>query len=216
LKPNSKSVIQELNQTGHGTVMITGDAILTAVEVARQVAIIPTLSSQMTVYRIQSCPPKSGPKTTDFEFECVDITGISNDRLPLERSELPKLVDLKRQGLARFSIEGDVLLKLARHSTKTTTPQDNNMNNDNETALLLHPSTQEFLAPHQKEAVVAAYNHGRYRTLMVGDGTNYVGALKRAHIGISIISAPEVEAKQRNASDALTKIKKKKKKNKGV
>lgn len=45
LKPDSKSVISELKKSGHAVVMITGDAILTAAEVARQVGIIRRPSS---------------------------------------------------------------------------------------------------------------------------------------------------------------------------
>ena len=40
LKPDSKRIITELRASGHDTVMITGDAVLTAAEVARQVGII--------------------------------------------------------------------------------------------------------------------------------------------------------------------------------
>ena len=43
---------------------------------------------------------------------------------------------------------------------------------------------------------------------------NDVGALRRAHVGISIISNPEVEAKQRNVSKAMSQMKADKKKDK--
>ncbi|KAH9131452.1 hypothetical protein LEN26_007694 [Aphanomyces euteiches] len=46
-------------------------------------------------------------------------------------------------------------------------------------------------SPAQKEAIVDAMNQYGLITAMCGDGTNDVGALKRAHVGISIINNPE-------------------------
>jgi len=59
-------------------------------------------------------------------------------------------------------------------------------------------------------ALVTALNGtGRY-TLMCGDGTNDVGALKQSHIVISLISVPEIEAKQHSATEVVLSLRRKK------
>jgi len=65
------------------------------------------------------------------------------------------------------------------------------------------------VSPQQKEQVIAAFNKTSH-TMMVGDGTNDVGALKHAHVGVSLLTAPVVppilsaaEARERQLKQRL-------------
>jgi cation-transporting ATPase 13A1 len=217
LKPDSKAVISELRKSRHFVVMITGDALLTAAEVARQVGIIRKTAGGKRMYQIRR-KNRAEKRTTDDvlkEFECVSVLSSSKaaPALELSKSNLPCLTAMERRGEASFCMSGDVLTSIATssapHGRHGTSVMD-------EKQQLMHPKTLSVLeslvplisvyarhSPHQKEAVLAAYNRGGYITCMCGDGTNDVGALKRASVGISIVSAPEVESRQRNATENL-------------
>jgi manganese-transporting P-type ATPase len=243
LKPDSKSVISELKKGGLGVVMITGDAILTAAEVARQVGIIRrSKMKNHSVFEIVKRKEKSGEdekasRDPLLYFDCVPLgqrNSTSNGSavtasLELSRNNLGNLLRMSQENEAAFCISGDVLVDVATNALHLyqLPAGKNSFFRLDEKAILMSAPAQNVLqslvplisvfarhAPHQKEAVVAALNHGGHQTLMCGDGTNDVGALKRAHVGISIISAPVVEKKQREATATIVRIKADEKKGK--
>jgi len=234
IKTDSSSVISELWNSGNKVVMITGDAILTAAEVARQVGIIrKTQKSYPTTLQLKHIPAnKNAAANINFrdQFQFLPLSNKANvgedENLTLATPNMTRLKHMVEAKEIALCVSGDTLQKLV-----VTIVQQSHGKNElsgkvsDEKQLLLHPATQDILKqivplcavfarcnPRQKEAIVAALNLGGFTTLMCGDGTNDVGALRRAHVGISIISAPEVEAKQRSATKALSQIKAEQKK----
>jgi len=236
LKPDSRRVIKELRSSGHEVVMITGDAVLTAAEVARQVGIIDKKGKSETyelreIKANESIESHSSPK-----FAFVPICKIDEREINTENCIAYSIANLKvvkemlsASNISAICVTGEVLTKIAMETVRQKVLKDGGREDifiDAKTVLLHHdaqatlqklvPLISVFArhAPRQKEAVIAAFNRaGRY-TLMCGDGTNDVGALKMSHVGISIISVPGLEAKQREAISGLENCKKDKKKKK--
>ncbi|XP_063472241.1 endoplasmic reticulum transmembrane helix translocase isoform X4 [Symphalangus syndactylus] len=168
-------------ELGHLThqqvVMITGDNPLTACHVAQELHFIEKAHTLILQ------PPSE--KGRQCEWRSIDGSIV----LPLARGS-PKALALEYA----LCLTGDGLAHL-----QATDPQQ-----------LLHliPHVQVFarVAPKQKEFVITSLKELGYVTLMCGDGTNDVGALKHADVGVALLAnAPErVVERRRRPRDSPT------------
>uniref|UniRef100_A0A182JTQ6 Cation-transporting ATPase n=1 Tax=Anopheles christyi TaxID=43041 RepID=A0A182JTQ6_9DIPT len=165
LKPDSKYAIKEIIQASHKVMMITGDNPLTACHVAKELRF-----SRRTIVILT--PPdelNGGTAGADGDWHWESIN--RELRLPVDSrtvKELYKEYDfcITGEGLQYLDRERHVYLQ----------------------QLIPYATVFARFAPKQKEYVITTLKKLGYYTLMCGDGTNDVGALKHAHVGVSLLS----------------------------
>ncbi|XP_006608970.1 manganese-transporting ATPase 13A1 [Apis dorsata] len=160
LKPDSKAVIKEIVNASHSVVMITGDNPLTACHVSRELHFT---KKSITLILTSN--------NGEWIWESVD----RKINLPLEIKNVSRNNEIWREYALCVTGEGLTYLK------------------DNERELLrkLLPHIVIFARcePKQKEFIIVSLQNLGYTTLMCGDGTNDVGALKHAQVGVAILSS---------------------------
>eukprot|EP00245_Coleochaete_scutata_P016087 TRINITY_DN7386_c1_g1_i5.p1 TRINITY_DN7386_c1_g1~~TRINITY_DN7386_c1_g1_i5.p1 ORF type:complete len:476 (+),score=87.32 TRINITY_DN7386_c1_g1_i5:647-2074(+) len=160
--------------------MITGDQALTACHVASQVCI----TSRPSL--ILSLP---GTESTTGAFEWVS---------PDEAIRLPfRVCDVEN-----IAAEFDLCLPGAGLSMLMRTKALEK--------LLPYVQVYAQVSPEQKEAILIGLKASGRITLMCGDGTNDVGALKQAHVGVALLNVASGgndarKAARRKTSPKLTK-----------
>jgi cation-transporting ATPase 13A1 len=160
LKDDAKKAIRMLNESSHRTIMITGDNPLTAVHVAREVEIV-----DREVLILDA--PENDPTGEKLHWRSIDdkIDIHVDPTKPLD-SEILKTKDLCVTGYA-----------LAKFKAQPGWTQ-----------ILRHAWVYARVSPKQKEDILLGLKDMGYTTLMCGDGTNDVGALKQAHIGVALLN----------------------------
>eukprot|EP00937_MAST-01D_sp_MAST-1D-sp2_P001805 g1805.t1 len=193
LKRESKKCVKELLDASHAVVMITGDNPLTAHDVARQVGIAIRARGE-ALFLVRPGEPGSGvcwvsSKTaargrTDREHE------FTVDTLPTLSRDFDLIAT------------GDALTELGGGTGKSLSEQQLALWTSFCPRICVFART----SPDQKELVLAALKASGKTTLMCGDGTNDVGALKQADVGISIINSPVLEDMERAISESKKQL----------
>lgn len=160
LKDDAIKAVRMLNESSHRVVMITGDNPLTAVHVARKVEIV-----DREVLILDA--PENDDSGQNLVWKSIDEkTNIPVDpSSPIDKDILENK-DLCVTGYALAKFTGKPAL----------------------TQLLRHAWVYARVSPGQKEEILVGLKDAGYTTLMCGDGTNDVGALKQAHIGVALLN----------------------------
>lgn len=162
LKPDSRNIIQEIVNSSHRVLMITGDSPLTACHVAKELGI--TMKKKTLILS------RDLGEGGDEEWKWISVEedvkrGVSDS---IKSNDFFSSFDL--------CLTGDGMNFLLDLNVKVFQQ------------ILPHIAVFARVAPKQKEYVITSLRSQGFTTLMCGDGTNDVGALKHAHVGVALIS----------------------------
>jgi cation-transporting ATPase 13A1 len=161
LKPDSKKAVKDLLSSSHKVMMITGDNALTAIYTAKQLEM-----------------------NLDLPIIQIDVSNGSFEYRRVMENEIEDCNDFNLNK-ATFSD-----MKVKQHCF-CCTGNALDLLNDNNPILLseLLPYITIFsrTSPSQKEFILTTLKMLGFTTLMCGDGTNDVGALKQAHVGVALL-----------------------------
>lgn len=179
LKEDAKQAVQMLNESSHRVVMITGDNPLTAAHVAREVEIV-----DRDVLILDA--PEHNTNGDKLIWHSVDgHVNIEVDPSQPISSEILNKYDLCVTGYA-----------LAKYKDQVGFKQ-----------ILRYTWVYARVSPKQKEELLLGYKDMGYYTLMAGDGTNDVGALKQADIGVALLNGSQEDLNRIAEHSRNTKMK---------
>lgn len=162
LKDDSEPALRMLRASQHQLVMITGDAPLTACHAAAQVHIV-----TMQPMILSTAGPASA-----WIWKSPDETLTEPfDKSPTAARGLAEAYDL--------CLTGEALTKLSDLGKEVLS------------SYIVYTQVFARVTPEQKELVVKVLRQQGLGVLMCGDGTNDVGALKGAHVGVALLPPPE-------------------------
>ena len=179
LKEDAMQAVRMLNESSHRTIMITGDNPLTAVHVARQVEIV-----DREVLILDA--PEHDTSGTKLVWRSIDDkVNIPVDTSKPLAADILQNKDLCVTGYALSKYKNEPALK----------------------QILRYTWVYARVSPKQKEEILLGLKDLGYTTLMCGDGTNDVGALKQAHIGVALLNGTQEDLNKIGEHFRVTKMK---------
>ena len=174
LKSGSKEVVTQLIESSHKVIMITGDHALTACQVACDLGM--SKKSPLICSVVSDISDPSCKKSLSEVLKWIS----SDEKLSVEFSPKTDFTKLSRSN--PLCLTGSILSILMDYKSEITDKQFCD--------LIINTSVFARTSPTQKELILTTLKARGLVTSMVGDGTNDVGALKQAHIGVALISNP--------------------------
>eukprot|EP01044_Picomonas_judraskeda_P001096 COSAG03_NODE_59_length_15638_cov_7.091190_2_plen_1134_part_00 len=188
LKAPSAKCISGLKKSGHEIMMITGDHMLTACYVAQTLRIISQKRRALVLH------------PDPLEWRTVDAETPIKKPFSLESSSLDELE--KKFSLC---VGGDGLAAALAQSAIS----EESLAPDALKQMVSRVKVFARTSPEQKEAIVGWLKDVGRVVLMCGDGTNDVGALKAAQVGVGLLEADDDERQtRRSGAGAKTKTQK--------
>jgi hypothetical protein len=175
LKAASSSVLRELHTAQIRPVMVTGDNILTAVCVAQDCGLIPAGEA---ILQVQAVQVNSGRPAVSFSM--LRASGHSEDKKVLPNGAKSHVIDLETASALDYyyATDGSSFELICSHYREEVLP-----------LLLARGAVFARMKPDMKQHLVGLLQGLGYYVAMCGDGANDCGALKAAHVGISLSEA---------------------------
>ena len=170
LKPVTTGVIRELSTADIRVVMITGDNLLTAVNVAMECELI-NPNHKVFVISINDDTTLNSPNCIDND---IIFTPQDNEACIEPTSGRDPLQQLPHDNYS-LAISGTTFEQIHKHASRYIL-----------TAVILKCAVFARMSPKQKSVVVEELQKLEYVVAMCGDGANDCGALKSADVGVSL------------------------------
>ncbi|XP_050635056.1 probable cation-transporting ATPase 13A4 isoform X3 [Macaca thibetana thibetana] len=171
LKEETKPVLEELISAQIRTVMITGDNLQTAITVARKSGMVSENQKVILIEANETNGSSSASISWTLVEEKTHITYGNQDNYINIRDEVS---DNGREGSYHFALTGKSFHVISQHFSSLL-PK-----------ILINGTIFARMSPGQKSSLVEEFQKLDYFVGMCGDGANDCGALKMAHVGISL------------------------------